>query len=110
MNTFAIVEAGGKQLRVQPNQVIGVERLKKLVESPKEVVLDKVLLLRREDSLEVGNPYIKGASVLCEYLQEARGAKKISFKMRRRKNYRRKKGHRQIISKLRVKEIQFNGA
>ena len=71
------------------------------------MVLDKVLMLGKGDSFEVGNPYVKGASVICEYLGELKGPKVITFKFRRRKNYRRKTGHRQIFSKLRVKEIQF---
>lgn len=108
MNGFAIVQAGGKQLRVEPNQVIGVERLK-VGDHQKEVLLDKVLVVRRGESFDVGNPYVKGALVVCEYLAEPKDAKKISFKIRRRKNSRRKKGHRQILSKLRVKEIRVPG-
>lgn len=105
MNGFAIVEAGGKQLKVQPNQVIGIERLR-LDDHQKEVLLNKVLVVRRGESFDVGNPYVKGALVVCEYLGEPKDVKKISFKIRRRKNYRKKKGHRQIFSKLRVKEIR----
>ena len=105
---FAIIATGGKQLRVEPAQVIDVERLG-LDKDSKEVVFDKVLLARQGESLEVGTPYVKGARVLCEYLAEDRQSKVISFKIRRRKNYRRKIGHRQIVSRLRVKEIQFQG-
>src|SRR3989338_2460275 len=105
MSPFAIVQAGGKQLRVEPNQVIDVERLK-LGDHQKEVLLNKVLLLRRGESYEVGNPYVKGALVVCESLDEIRGPKKVSFKMRRRKNSRQKKGHRQTSSRLRVKETR----
>ena len=105
MNTFAIIQTGGKQLRVEPKQVITVERLKK-ANSKKEISFDKVLAVQKGDSFEVGNPYLKGDSVVCEFLEETKGPKVISFKMRRRKNYRRKTGHRQIFSELRVKEIQ----
>lgn len=106
MSPFAIVQAGGKQVRVQPNQVIDIERLK-LGEHQKEVLLDKVLFLQKGESYEVGNPYVKGALVVCESLAETKGPKKVSFKMRRRKNSRQKQGHRQIYSKLRVKEIRI---
>lgn len=106
MNPFAIIQTGGKQLRVEPSQVIGVERLK-LAKSPKEVVLDKVLMVRKGETLEVGSPFVKGASVLCEFLGETKAPKVISFKLRRRKNYRKKIGHRQILTQLRVKEIQL---
>lgn len=103
---FAIIQAGGKQLQVEPNKVIDIERLK-LGEHQKEVLLDKVLFVRRGESYEVGNPYVKGALVVCESLEEAKGPKKVSFKLRRRKNSRQKKGHRQIYSRLRVKEIRI---
>lgn len=106
MESFAIIQTGGKQLRVEPKQVIDIERVK-LAKGSKEVVLDKVLMARKGKDLEVGSPYVKGAAVVCEYLGEKKGPKTISFKLRRRKNYRRKKGHRQILSELRVKEIQF---
>ncbi len=106
MESFAIIQSGGKQLRVEPKQLIDVERVR-LVKGSKEVVLDKVLMARKGGVLEVGSPYVKGASVVCEYLGEKKGPKTISFKLRRRKNYRRKKGHRQIFSELRIKEIQF---
>lgn len=106
MESFAIIQTGGKQLRVGPKEVIDVERLR-LSKGSKEVILDKVLVARKGKSLEVGNPYVKGAKVICEYLGEKKGTKTISFKFKRRKNYRRKKGHRQIFSELRVKEIQF---
>lgn len=106
MESFAIIQTGGKQLRVEPEQLIEIERLR-LAEGSKEVFLDKVLMARKGKSVEVGSPYVKGAQVLCEYLGEKKGLKTIIFKLRRRKNYRRKKGHRQIFSQLRVKEIQF---
>ena len=108
MNPFAIVETGGKQLRVEAKQLITVERLTKAVRE-KQVVLDKVLAAGDEKSFEVGNPYLKGASVRCEFIGEKKGDKTIIFKYRRRKNYRRKKGHRQILAELRVKEIQLKG-
>lgn len=108
MNPYAIVQAGGKQFRVEPSQVIDLERLSP-TKAEKEIVLDKVLLVGKGKTVEVGSPFVKGAKVLCEYLGEVRGEKVISFKIRRRKNYRRKIGHRQIFSQLRVKEIQFQG-
>ena len=107
MEPFAIIEIGGKQLRVETNQVVGVERLQSAGQPKKEVVLDKVLLVQKGEHLEVGNPYVAKASVICEFLGETKGPKVVSFKMRRRKNYRKKIGHRQIFSELRVKEIAF---
>lgn len=106
MNTYAIVETGGKQLRVEPQQLIAVERVNAPTDKKKEIVLDRVLLVQKGESIQVGNPYLKNTSVVCEYLQESKGEKKITFKMKRRKNYRRKIGHRQLLTELRVKEIQ----
>lgn len=106
MKTFAIIQTGGKQLRVEPQQLIAVERVKATGKA-KEVVLDKVLVLGKEKSVEVGAPFVKGARVICDYVGEKKGPKTVIFKMRRRKNYRRKKGHRQLLSELKVKEIQL---
>lgn len=104
---FAIVETGGKQLRVEPSQVIDIERVT-APNQDKEVVLEKVLLTAKGASVEIGSPYVKGAKVLCEYLGEIKAPKVVTFKIRRRKNYRRKTGHRQILTELRVKEIQVS--
>ena len=103
---FAIIEAAGRQVRVEPNQVFDIEGVR-LEKASKEVVFDKVLAVRKGESFEVGTPYVHGASVSCEFLEELRGPKKVIFKIRRRKNYRRKKGYRATLAKLRVKEIKF---
>ena len=108
METYAIVQTGGKQVRVTPKQLIAIERVAG-GEVGKKFVLDKVLAASDGKNFEVGTPYLKGASVLCEYVAEEKGPKVVIFKMKRRKNYRRKKGHRQILSKLLIKEIQLKG-
>lgn len=107
MNPYAVVATGGKQMRVEPQQIIEIERVRLGRSNQKKVVLEEVLAVRKGDSFAVGNPYVKGASVVCEYLGEAKGPKVTVFKIRRRKNYRRKKGHRQVVSRLQVKEIEF---
>jgi len=106
MEPYAIIQTSGSQLRVEPNQVIAVEGVK-APDAAKKVVFDKVLAVQKGNSVEVGTPFVKGASVVCEFLQELRGPKTISFKLKRRKNYRRKKGYRSKLSELRVKEIQL---
>ena len=105
MASYAIVETGSKQYRVEPKGVIEIERLK-LPEGGKEVCLEKVLLVSNGKDVQVGNPLVKGASVVCELLKEFRAPKVISFRFRRRKNSRRKKGHRQDLLRLLVKEIK----
>ena len=105
MSAYAIVETGSKQYRVEPKSIIEVERLK-LAEGEREVRLEKVLLVSNGKDVQVGNPLVKGASVVCELLEEFRAPKVISFRFRRRKNSRRKKGHRQDLLRLQVKEIK----
>ncbi len=104
MPTYAIIESGAKQYRVEPKSWIEVEKLN-LAEGEKEVALDKVLLLCNGEKIQIGTPHIQGAKVICDYLGNKRAPKVISFKFRRRKASRRKKGHRQEYSRLFVKEI-----
>lgn len=103
-NLSAVIEAAGKQFKVELNQVLDIEGLA-FKESAQKIVFDKVLAVQRGDSFEVGTPFVKGASVVCEFIEELRGPKKVIFKMRRRKNYRRKNGFRSVVARLRVKEI-----
>ena len=104
MPRYAIIETGSKQYKVEPKSIIEIEKLT-LPEGAKEVSLDKVLLVRDGETVHVGTPLLEGAKVLCDYLGEKRQPKVISFKYRRRKASRRKKGHRQDLIRLRVKEI-----
>lgn len=106
MSNYAIIETGSKQYRVEPKSVIEVELLD-IPEGEKQVTLDKVLLVRKGDDLQIGTPHVKGASVICDCVGEFRGKKVISFKFRRRKNSRRRHGHRQDLLKLMVKEIRI---
>jgi large subunit ribosomal protein L21 len=104
MSKFAIIETGSKQYCVEPQTVLEVELLK-AAEGQKEVVLDKVLLVKDGDKLSIGTPLVSNAKVVCEVLGEFRAPKVISFKYRRRKKSSRKVGHRQDLLRLRVKEI-----
>lgn len=105
MSNYAIIETGSKQYRVEPKSVIEVELLP-LEAGQKEVTLDKVLLVRKGEDLQVGTPHVKGASVICDFLGDTKGKKVIHMRFRRRKNSRRKHGHRQQYVKLQVKEIR----
>ena len=104
MGKYAIVESGARQYWVQENDVIHVEKLE-FEGGKKEVSIDHVLMLKDDQSSKVGNPFISGAKVNCEVLGEERQGKVINFKYRRRKNSRRKKGHRQALTMLKVKSI-----
>ena len=104
---FAVIKTGGKQYRVAEYQVIKIERIK--AEPGTIVQLGDVLMLGG-DTPQLGAPTIAGASVAAEVIDQGRGAKVIAFKKRRRKNSRRKRGHRQEFTLLRVTEILTEGA
>lgn len=105
MSTYAIIETGSKQYRVEPKSTIEIERLD-IPAGQKEVTLDKVLLVKSGDNLKVGSPHVAGAQVICDFLGEFRAKKVVSFRFRRRKNSRRIRGHRQDLIRLVVKEIK----
>ncbi|MBU0759534.1 MAG: 50S ribosomal protein L21 [Candidatus Omnitrophica bacterium] len=101
---YAIVETGSKQYKVSKGDVLAVELLDS--KKTKEVKLGNVLFVSDKKEVKIGSPYIKGASVLCDIVEEKQGPKVISFKYRRRHgSSRRKKGHRQRYSVLKVKDI-----
>uniref|UniRef100_A0A7V4G7U9 Large ribosomal subunit protein bL21 n=1 Tax=Desulfobacca acetoxidans TaxID=60893 RepID=A0A7V4G7U9_9BACT len=100
---FAIIQTGGKQYRVAPGDILRVERLPG--ERGDEIALDQVLLVADEENIRVGQPLVAGARVVGRILQQGKAKKIIVFKKKRRKNYRRKQGHRQLFTALEVKEI-----
>jgi large subunit ribosomal protein L21 len=104
---FAVIRTGGKQYRVAAEDVIKVEKVKG---DPGEIVQFGEVLVVGGDDVTLGVPTIAGASVAAEVLEQGRGAKVIAFKTRRRKNARRKRGHRQEFTLLRVTEILTDGA
>ena len=104
---FAVIRTGGKQYRVAAEDVIKVEKVKG---DPGEIVQFGEVLVVGGDDVTLGVPTIAGASVAAEVLEQGRGAKVIAFKKRRRKNSRRKRGHRQEYSLVRITEILTGGA
>ena len=104
---YAIVRTGGKQYRVKPGETLQVEKLNAQVGS--EVVLDQVLLVSDGERVQVGRPLVEGAQVKAEVIRHGRGPKLIVFKKKRRKNYRRKAGHRQWFTELKVQDIVSGG-
>jgi large subunit ribosomal protein L21 len=101
---YAVIRTGGKQYRVAMNDVIEVEKLD--VEAGGTVELGEVLAVGEGEGAQVGTPLIAGASVTATVLEQAKGPKIVIFKKRRRKNYRRRTGHRQQITVLRVTDIK----
>jgi large subunit ribosomal protein L21 len=100
---FAVIRTGGKQYRVQPDQVLKVEKLE--AEAGGTITFTDVLAVGGEGSLTVGAPTVAGASVTATVIAQDRLEKVIIFKKRRRQNSRRKNGHRQHVTVLRVSAI-----
>ena len=102
---YVIVETGGKQYRLSKNDTFEAESLN--VAPGKEIKLDRVLLYSDSKKTEIGKPYIKGVKVNCEILAHVRAKKSISYKYKRRKGARTKIGHRQNLTRLKVKDISI---
>jgi len=107
MENYAVVETGSKQYLVEPKQVIEVELLD-VPEGQKEVILDQVMLVQSGGQVKIGTPLVAGARIVCENLGEFRGPKIIHYRMRHSHSSRRKKGHRQDLLRLLVKEIKVS--
>ena len=107
MDMFAVIRTGGKQYRVAPNDIIEVE---KIAGQPGDIVeLAEVLLLGGDKGPQTGSPTISGALVAAEVIEQRRGDKIVVFKKKRRSTYRRKNGHRQELTALRITEILTDG-
>ena len=104
---YAVIKTGGKQYKVAKNDVILVEKLPG--EAGAAVDLDEVLLIGDDKGQTVGSPLVDGAHVAATVLEQTRGEKIIVFKKKRRKNYRRKAGHRQDLTALRITDIVTGG-
>ena len=104
---FAVIKTGGKQYRVAAEDKLKVE---KVAGEPGEIIQFGEVLVVGGDSVTLGNPTVAGASVAAEVVAQGRGAKVIAFKKRRRKNSRRKRGHRQEFTLVRITEILTDGA
>ena len=102
---YAVIKSGGKQYKVAKDDVITVEKLP--LEKGKKVNITEVLLISEKGKPIVGNPLVKGASVDAEVVDQIRGKKITVFKKKRRKNYRRKIGHKQNLTSIKITEINI---
>lgn len=104
---FAIVETGGNQYRVAPGNKISVEKIEG--EDGSKITLENVLLVQKEDgSTIIGKPLVDNAKVEAEIVKTYKDEKVIDFVKRRRKNSRRKNGHRQLRTELKILDVKFN--
>lgn len=100
---YAVIETGGKQYRVQKDDVLFVEKLD--ANEGDKVELDKVLLVSNEGDLSAGKPYVDGAKVEATVLKQDKAKKIVVYKYKAKKNYRKKQGHRQPYTKLKIEDI-----
>jgi large subunit ribosomal protein L21 len=103
---YAVVKTGGKEYRISPGDLIRVEKLEGKVGD--QVTMKDILMVSHEDQVQVGNPLLGNAVVTGEIVQQVKGKKVLIYKMKRRKNYRRTKGHRQTYTYIRVNDISLS--
>ena len=103
---YAVIQTGGKQYRVEPGKTIVVEKLEG--DAGAKVAFDQVLLVSSGDggNVTVGKPFVSGAKVTGEIVEQTRGDKLVVFKFRLRKNYVRKNGHRQDLTRVKIAAIE----
>ncbi len=102
---YAIVKTGGLQYKVQPGETVTVNKLDGEIGS--EVILNEVLMVAdpQKDSITVGRPVLSSTSITAEITAQKKGDKIIVFRSKRRKGFRKKNGHRQLLTQLKIKEI-----
>ena len=103
---YAVIETGGKQYRVAQGDVIEIERTELGGKSKTGIQFDRVLMVSGDKGVRVGDPVVGGAKVTGKLLDEMRGPKIIVFKKKRRKGYKRLRGHRQELMRVEIQKIQ----
>ncbi|MGJ5675996.1 MAG: 50S ribosomal protein L21 [Nostochopsis sp.] len=106
--TYAIIETGGKQLRVEPGRFYDIELL--CVQPDEEVSIESVLLVQHNGEVTIGQPLVAGAKVEGTVMRHLRGRKVLVYKMKPKKKTRKKRGHRQEITRLMINSISLNGS
>ena len=101
---YAVIKSGGKQYKVKKDDIVDLELLSE-TDSKKELILKEVLLISDADKVNVGRPFIKGAKVIAELIGVVKDKKVIAFKYKRRKSSKKKIGHRQRYTRVRIKDI-----
>lgn len=101
---YAIIKTGGKQYRVQEGDLITIEKLEAAADET--VTFDQVLTVVNDGSVKVGTPLVNGAKVTGKVVEHGKGKKILVFKYKAKSNYRRRQGHRQPFTKVRIESIQ----
>ncbi|MGI8500056.1 MAG: 50S ribosomal protein L21 [Hassallia sp.] len=105
--TYAIIETGGKQLRVEPGRFYDIELLH--IEAEEKVTIDAVLLVQHDGEVTIGQPLVTGATVEGTVMRHFRDRKVLVYKMKPKKKTRKKRGHRQEVTRLMIDSINLNG-
>lgn len=100
---YAVIETGGKQQKVTEGEILRIDKL--AAEVGDEITFDKVMLVKTDEAVTIGKPYIEGATVTAEVVEQGKDKKIIVFKYKRKKNYQRKQGHRQQYTAVRITAI-----
>ena len=100
---FAIIETGGKQYKVEPGTIVDIEKLEAEVAS--KVTFDRVVLVDDGDKTNIGQPYVQGATVVASVLNHVKDEKKIVFKFKPKTGYKKKAGHRQPLTTIKVEAV-----
>ena len=103
---YAVVKTGGKEYRISKGDIIRVEKLEG--KAGDQVTLKDVLMVSQEDQVQFGTPHLTNVLVMGEIVQQVKGKKVLTYKMKKRKNYRRFKGHRQTYTYLKVNDISLS--
>ncbi|GAX39251.1 ribosomal protein L21 [Tolypothrix sp. NIES-4075] len=106
--TYAIIETGGKQLRVEPGRFYDIELLH--LEAEEKVTIDAVLLVQHDGEVTIGQPLVTGATVEGTVVRNFRDRKVLVYKMKPKKKTRKKRGHRQEVTRLMIDSINLNGS
>ena len=106
--TYAIIETGGKQLRVEPGRFYDIELLS--VQAEEKVTIEAVLLVQHNGEVTIGQPHVTGAKVEGTVMRHLRGRKVLVYKMKPKKKTRKKRGHRQEITRLMIDSISLDGS
>jgi large subunit ribosomal protein L21 len=101
---YAVIETGSKQYKVTAGDTLQIERL--ATEAGQSFTFDRVLMVNNEGAITIGSPTVATATVVADVVEHIRGEKKVAFKMKRRKGYHRKVGHRQELTVVKITEIK----
>lgn len=103
---YAVIKTGGKQYRVSEGDIINVEKIAR-TEGKKKINIKEVLMVVDKDNVTVGTPYVESATVVANAIEDGKSEKIIVYKYKRKKDYRRKQGHRQPYTKLEISKISL---